>query len=93
MALAYLVTLGSVGLFLALLTVVRRWTASATSYVFVLFPVATLVLEALLLGAPITAPAMAGAALVMAGVWLGALAPTRSGGGGQAGSTSSPRAG
>jgi drug/metabolite transporter (DMT)-like permease len=76
-ALAYLVTLGSVGLFLALLTVVQRWTASATSYVFVLFPLATMVLEALLLGEPITLAGAAGALLVMTGVWLGALAPAR----------------
>lgn len=76
-ALAYLVTLGSVGLFLALLTVVRRWTASATSYIFVLFPIATVVLEALLLGEAITLSGVAGALLVMAGVWVGALAPTR----------------
>lgn len=77
LALAYLVTFGSVGLFLALLTVVRRWTASATSYVFVLFPIATMVLEALLLGEPITRAGVGGAVLVMAGVWLGALAPSR----------------
>jgi drug/metabolite transporter (DMT)-like permease len=77
LALAYLVTFGSIGLFLALLTVVRRWTASATSYMFVLFPVATMVLEALLLGEPITTAGAAGAALVMAGVWVGALAPAR----------------
>lgn len=76
-ALAYLVTLGSVGLFLALLTVVRRWTASATSYVFVLFPIATMVLEALLLGEAVTLSGVAAALLVMAGVWVGALAPTR----------------
>ena len=76
-ALVYLVTFGSVGLFLALLTVVRRWTASATAYVFVLFPVATMALEALLLGEPITTSGVAGAVLVMAGVWVGALAPAR----------------
>lgn len=79
-ALAYLVTLGSVGLFLALLTVVKRWTASATSYVFVLFPVATMLLEALLLGEPITFAGATGALLVMTGVWVGALAPDRSSG-------------
>jgi drug/metabolite transporter (DMT)-like permease len=74
-ALAYLVTIGSVGLFLVLLTVIRRWTASATSYLFVLFPVATLALEALLWGERVTATAALGAALVMTGVWVGALAP------------------
>jgi len=76
-ALAYLVTFGSIGLFLVLLTVVRRWTASATSYVFVLFPVATMLLEGLLLGEPITFAAASAALVVMAGVWIGALAPER----------------
>jgi drug/metabolite transporter (DMT)-like permease len=41
-AVVYLVTLGSVGLFVLVLLVVRRWTASATSYMFVLFPVVTM---------------------------------------------------
>ena len=76
-ALVYLVTLGSIGLFLVLLTVVRRWTASATSYLFVLFPIATMVLEALLLAEPITVAMAGGALVVMVGVWLGAFAPAR----------------
>lgn len=74
-AVLYLVTFGSVGLFALVLLVVRRWTASATSYMFVLFPVATLALEAWVLDEPITAQAVVGAALVMAGVWFGALSP------------------
>ena len=75
LAVAYLVTIGSVGLFVLVLLVVRRWTASATSYMFVLFPVVTLALGALLAGEPVTGEAVAGAALVMAGVWFGALSP------------------
>ena len=74
-AILYLVTLGSIGLFVLLLLVVRRWTASATSYMFVLFPVATIALEAWILDEPVTARAVTGAALVMAGVWFGALSP------------------
>jgi drug/metabolite transporter (DMT)-like permease len=74
-AIVYLITLGSIGLFVLLLLVVRRWTASVTSYMFVLFPVATLALEAWFLHEPVTARAITGAALVMAGVWFGALSP------------------
>ena len=74
-SLAYLVTLGSVGLFVLLLLVVRRWTASATSYMFVLFPVVTMILDAVLAGEPITVVGIVGAALVMSGVWFGALSP------------------
>ena len=72
---AYLVTLGSVGLFVLTILVVRRWTASATSYMFVLFPIVTMVLAAWLADEPLTATGVFGAAVVMSGVWFGALAP------------------
>ena len=75
-ALLYLVTLGSVGLFLLVLLVIRRWTASATSYMFVLFPLVTMLLDAVITGVPITVSGIIGAVLVMAGVWFGALAPS-----------------
>lgn len=74
-AVVYLVTLGSVGLFVLVLLVVRRWTASASSYMFVLFPVVTLGLGAWLADEAVTMQAVSGALLVMAGVWFGALAP------------------
>ena len=73
MALAYLVLLGSVGLFALFLFVIRRWTASATAYAFVLFPLVAVVLSALLEGEPVTLGLLAGGALVPAGVYLGAL--------------------
>jgi drug/metabolite transporter (DMT)-like permease len=69
----YLVTLGSVGLFILTLLVIRHWTASATSYMFVLFPVVTMLLGAWLADEPISFQGVVGAALVMAGVWFGAL--------------------
>lgn len=72
---AYLVLLGSVGLFVLVLLVVRRWTASASSYMFVLFPVVTMGLGAWLADEPVTGHAVVGAALVMIGVWFGALSP------------------
>jgi drug/metabolite transporter (DMT)-like permease len=72
----YLVTLGSVGLFVFFLLVVRRWTASATSYAFVLFPVVTMLLEAWLADEPLTVRGVTGALVVMAAVWFGALAPS-----------------
>jgi drug/metabolite transporter (DMT)-like permease len=74
-AVVYLVSLGSVGLFVLVLLVVRRWTASATSYMFVLFPVVTMALEAWILGEPVTGQMLLGAVLVMVGVWFGALSP------------------
>jgi drug/metabolite transporter (DMT)-like permease len=74
-SLVYLVTLGSVGLFVLILLVVRRWTASATSYAFVLFPVVTMSLGAWLVDEPLTLDGVVGAILVMTGVWFGALSP------------------
>jgi drug/metabolite transporter (DMT)-like permease len=71
---AYLTTLGSLGLFILVLLVVRRWTASASSYMFVLFPVVTMLLGAWLADEPLTARGAFGAVVVMAGVWFGALA-------------------
>lgn len=71
----YLSMIGSVGLFVLFLLVVRRWAPSAAAYAFVLFPVVSLLLEAWLLEEPLTIQAMVGVLVVMAGVWFGALAP------------------
>lgn len=70
---AYLVVLGSVGFFILVLMVIRRWTVAATAYAFVLFPVVAMLLQALLLDIPLTWRSVSGALLVMAGVWFGAL--------------------
>ena len=72
-AYAYLVVIGSVVVFSLSLYVLSRWTASATSYVFLLMPVATVILAALLAGEVITTSFVIGAALVIAGVWVGAI--------------------
>lgn len=77
MAVAYLVLFGSIGLFVLLLLVIRRWTASASAYAFVLFPVVTMLAEAWLIDEPLTLRGLGGAAIVMTGVWFGALAPAR----------------
>lgn len=77
-ALLYLVVFGSVALFALTLLLIRRWSPSATSYAFVVIPVVTLLLESALAGVPITASALVGAAIVLVGVWFGALAPVAS---------------
>ena len=71
----YVVLLGSVGVFALILFVVRRWTASATSYQTVLSPPFTILLSALLLGEPVGWGLIAGAAVVLVGVYVGALSP------------------
>lgn len=75
-AVVYLATLGSVGLFVLFLLVVRKWTASATSYAFVLFPVVTMLLGAWIADEPLSVQGVIGAGLVMSGVWFGALSPS-----------------
>lgn len=74
-AILYLVTIGSVALFYVFLFVVRRWTASAASYQFVLFPFVSIAVAAWLLGEAVTLPIVLGGALVLVGVWIGALYP------------------
>jgi drug/metabolite transporter (DMT)-like permease len=70
-ALAYLVA-ATVGLFLLVLVVVQRWTASATSYTFVLMPVVAVALGALVAGEAIGVTTIVGGAVVCAGVYVGA---------------------
>jgi drug/metabolite transporter (DMT)-like permease len=71
--LAYLVVLGSIVLFVTYLFVLRRWTASGTSYVFVLFPVVAVAFAALFQDERITLGLVVGGLLVIAGVYVGAL--------------------
>jgi drug/metabolite transporter (DMT)-like permease len=72
-AFVYLVLIGSVLVFYLYLYVLRRWTASVTSYSYLLFPVATVVIAAWLLNEAISLPFLIGGALVIYGVWLGAV--------------------
>jgi drug/metabolite transporter (DMT)-like permease len=71
-AYGYLVIGGSVMMFYALLYVLDRWTASATSYALLLVPIATFILAAWLLDEQITPRFLMGSLVVAVGVWLGA---------------------
>lgn len=73
LAFAYLVLGASVGAFLLYVYVLNRWTASGASYGFVLIPLVTAVLATTLAGEQIGALFVLGAALVLGGVWVGAL--------------------
>ncbi len=72
-ALAYVVVFGSVAVFLLHVFIAQHWTASRTSYVMVVIPVVTLALSAWLDQEPITGGLILGAALVLGGVYIGAL--------------------
>ena len=55
--------------------ILNKWTASVTSYAFVLIPLITVIIAALFYGEQITTSFLIGAALVLAGVLVGALLP------------------
>ena len=73
----YLVVIGSVLIFALFLFMLGRWTASATSYMYVLLPFVAVVISALLTGEAITPLLILGGALVLVGVWVGALTKPR----------------
>jgi drug/metabolite transporter (DMT)-like permease len=76
-AIAWLALLGSVGLFQLYLYVIKRWTASAAVYAIAGMPVVAVALGAAMLGQPITREVVAGGALVLAAVYLGAISRER----------------
>ena len=73
MAYLYLVVCVSVIVFLLYLWMLERWTASGTSFMFVLMPLVTILLASWMFGEPITLSLIIGAALVIGGVLFGAL--------------------
>ena len=77
-AVIYLVLFGSVVVFYLYLFVVQKWTASATSYQFVLFPFVTVLLAGWLAGESINSAFVIGGVLVLVGVWIGALSKSTS---------------
>jgi drug/metabolite transporter (DMT)-like permease len=74
LAVGYIVVFGSVLMFGLYLFALRRWTASAVSYVTLLMPLVTVPLAAILIGERITASLIVGGAIVLVGVYLGAFA-------------------
>ena len=72
-AIAYLVVVGSVVVFSLYVLVLRYWSASRTSYTFVLVPVVTVALSAWLDDEPVRLGLVIGGALVLIGVYVGAL--------------------
>jgi drug/metabolite transporter (DMT)-like permease len=71
-SMAYLVILGSIVMFGLYLYALRRWTASAVSYVTLVMPIVAVPLAAWLLGERISGSFLGGAAVVLAGVYIGA---------------------
>jgi drug/metabolite transporter (DMT)-like permease len=72
-AIVYLCVVGSIGLFGLFLAMLRRWTASASSYALVAMPLVAIALGALIRGEVITPIFIVGGVLVAIGVYIGAL--------------------
>jgi drug/metabolite transporter (DMT)-like permease len=70
-ALGYLVVGGSILAWGLYVFIVRRWSASATSYSLLLLPLATVVYAAVLLGEEISPTFVIGGTIVLVGVWIG----------------------
>lgn len=77
MSLGYLVVVGSIGLFGMILFTLGRWTASAVGYITAAFPVVAMVAASIIADEPITGRGIAGGALVIVAVYVGALRRSR----------------
>jgi drug/metabolite transporter (DMT)-like permease len=73
LALVYLILIGSCLVFILMLYVLKRWTASATAYTFVLLPFVTVLASAFLGQEQITPNFLLGGVLLLLGVYIGAL--------------------
>ena len=73
LGMVYLIGPGSIGVFLLALYVLARWTASATSYAFLLFPLVAIVLGAVLFDEPVQPSFLLGGAVVLVGVYVGVI--------------------
>jgi drug/metabolite transporter (DMT)-like permease len=69
----YLTLFGSVVMFNLFLFIIRRWTASATSFQFVLFPFVTVIVAGFLTDETVNSAFILGGILTLLGVWVGAL--------------------
>ncbi|MGH2428552.1 MAG: DMT family transporter [Candidatus Limnocylindria bacterium] len=76
-AMVFLVVGGSLAVFGLFVFLLGRWQASSVSYVLLVMPLATIVYSAILTGEPITPALFIGGAIILGGVYIGALAPRR----------------
>jgi drug/metabolite transporter (DMT)-like permease len=82
-AIVYL-AIASPFLFMLVVYVIQRWTATGASYQFVLFPIVSVIGGALLLGEDVTSSLLLGAPFVLVGVYVGALSRSEAPGQGPA---------
>src|SRR4030065_2276769 len=76
LVLFYLIIFGSVATFVLSLYVVKHWTASASSYQFVLIPFVTIPVSAFLVKETISVAFLIGGIFVLAGGYIGGVGKT-----------------
>jgi drug/metabolite transporter (DMT)-like permease len=76
-AVAYMVLGGSVGTFVLFMVVLQRWSASRTTYNIILVTFITVMLSVWLDDEPIGIGLLVGGPLILAGVYIGAIRPSR----------------
>lgn len=76
LAVGYLVVASAV-MFALFIFVIQRWTAGSAAYMAAVLPLTAVIAAAIMLGEPITLTMILGGLVVLAGVYIGALAPTR----------------
>ena len=76
-AMVFLVLGGSVAVFSLFVFLLGRWSVSAVSYTLLLQPLATIAYAAILTHEPITPALFIGAAIILAGVYVGAFSAVR----------------
>ena len=74
-AIAYLAVAGSVVTFLIYFTLLKTWSLTSLSFISVFTPAVAVLLGVLLLGERLTLPAIAGSALILAGVVVALTGP------------------
>ena len=92
-ALAYVVVVGSVVVFLLYLVILRHWAATRASYTFVVIPLVTVLLSAWLDRERMSAGLVVGGLLVLVGVYVGALVAPGSSSGARRGAEAAQRDG
>lgn len=75
-AFLYLVILVTIVSFVLYLFMLNKWSASGTSYGFVLMPFVTIIEASIFAGEEITSNFLVGAGMVLIGVFVGALLPS-----------------
>ena len=73
----YLALVGSIALFILVLYVLGRWSASASSYSTLAMPLVTIVLAAVMLGESVGLQFLVGASVALAGVYVGVFSRQR----------------